>query len=106
MKTDIDISLGLAVKAFNAMQRVTPLPTGGRGRVFVEFKMEERLSGTVCTNLKRAGFRLSERRGHRGTGRLYIGFDNATGRELAMGQAVAKIFKDAGFPCACETDPG
>jgi hypothetical protein len=70
---------------------------GGCARCYVQF------SGTLSTaaknNLRAAGFKITLRPNYKGENQIYIGYDNATGREYCRAEAVAKVFKSAGISC-------
>jgi hypothetical protein len=92
----IEISTELARQAFAAPTIMHPV-FGGCARCYVQF------SGTLSTaaknNLRAAGFKITLRPNYKGENQIYIGYDNATGREYCRAEAVAKVFKSAGISC-------
>ncbi len=57
--------------------------------------------GPKLRTVKAAAKKLGIRWTHRG---LYVGYDNATGREYMKGEAVVSHLKDAGVDCFHHTD--
>jgi hypothetical protein len=75
----------------------------GRVYVFVGYKPLRKNAKAVKT-LQKAGFRMMPRPGDSGV-LIYVGYDNASGRELAMGEAIAQSFRDAGIAAGMDADP-
>lgn len=57
--------------------------------------------GPKLRTVKAAAKKLGIRWTHRG---IYVGYDNATGREYMRGEAVAKFLESAGVDCYQHTD--
>lgn len=89
---------------------VTPNRASGCGRVYVCLsrpfdattlkyqKLDPRLVKAVEAAAARTGT-IFQRKAHYGmTNALYVGYDNATGRELARGEMLAKLLTEAGVP--------
>lgn len=57
--------------------------------------------GPKLRTVKAAAKRLGIRWTHRG---IYVGYDNASGREYMRGEAIANILKSAGVDCYQHTD--
>ena len=75
----------------------------GRVYVFVGYKPLRKNAKAVKT-LEKAGFRMTPRPGDSGV-LIYVGYDNATGRELGMGEAIAQSFRDSGIASGMDADP-
>jgi hypothetical protein len=74
----------------------------GRVYVFVGYKPLRRNSKAAKT-LQSAGFRLTPRPSDSGV-LIYVGYDNATGCEIGMGEAIAQSFRDSGIAAGLMAD--
>lgn len=75
-------------------------PFGGCGRVYVTLSMgkDRKLVNAVAAAAKELGL-IFQREAYYGmTNALYIGYDNADGRAMAKGEAVAKELTARGIP--------
>ena len=73
-------------------------PCGGCGRVYVAVSGERETINAVAAAARKLGLRF-ERKTYYGTrNAFYIGYDNASGRELAKGEAIAEALTAAGLP--------
>lgn len=73
-------------------------PTGGCGRVYVSVTGDRATINGVAAAAKKLGI-IFQRKAHYGMrNALYVGYDNASGRLLAKGEAVAEALTAAGIP--------
>lgn len=104
----------IAKLAFDAMSAAShhAMPRGGCGRVYVELYTDQyksiRKGSKVAKAFESAGFKMFPRPNHTGV-QIYIGYDNATGREWNKGEAVAATLKanglgDHGLKCSVSGD--
>lgn len=77
-------------------------PVGGCGRVYVDLGKMRKGSKAMATVSLMLG-RVCERPGSN-RHFLYVGYDNATGREFAQGEAIAASFRADGFYAYCDGD--
>lgn len=94
--------INAAKQAYSQMAKaVSTGSRGGCGRVYVEITDHKyksiRKGSKVAKAFEAAGFKMFPRPGYTGV-RIYIGYDNATGKEWAQGEAVAESLKAAGIP--------
>lgn len=78
----------------------------GCGRVYVSVSNGNPgyLGASAVRVLKSAGFMVTNRP-HQGPYKyIYVGYDNASGRVLPKGDAIAKAFQDHGFKAYCDGD--
>lgn len=102
---EIDLIRRVAPVALAARNNIDGIPRqrGGCGRVYIEFSDRIRKGSKVAKAFEAAGFKMFPRPHFSGV-RIYVGYDNATGKEWAEGVAIAKVFKDAGIPCYVDGD--
>jgi len=74
----------------------------GCGRVYVSF-LKLRKTSKQAKALESVGFNIT-RRPHSTQYHIYVGYDNATGRQLAYGKKLAKHFNDNDICCYCDGD--
>lgn len=91
----------IAKIAFDAMKGATATGSrGGCGRVYVEITDEKyksiRKGSKVAKAFESAGFKMFPRPGYTGV-RIYIGYDNASGKEWNAGELVAQSLKANGL---------
>lgn len=81
--------------------------TGGRsgcGRVYITVTSEKlKLNTGLGKALLIAGFKVMARP-YSKLKHIYIGYDNATGREWAQAEAAADVLKSAGISCYVDGD--
>ena len=87
------------VKAAFAMQ-VTPAPASGCGRVYVSVPKEH--ATAVAAAAKKLGIIFQRKAYYGAKNVLYIGYDNADGKALAKGEAVAEALTKAGIQAYSE----
>lgn len=77
---------------------VKPARASGCGRAYVCVTADRPIVKLVAAACKTLG-KLFNAKGHYGTGRnsIYIGYDNADGRALALAESVAEALKAAGI---------
>lgn len=97
---DLNIATNAAKAAFEASRNPTAIGSvGGCGRVYVEIHDVNykgiRKGSKVAKAFEAAGFRMTERP-HRSGVRIYVGYDNATGREWNRGETIASVLKEKG----------
>lgn len=102
-----------AVLAEVKTSTVTPVRASGCGRVYVclsgfdmtsmtSRKVDAKIVKAVAEAAKKVGM-IFQRKAHYGmTNALYVGYDNATGRELAKGELLARRLTEAGVPAYCD----
>lgn len=83
-------------QAFTAAQGAQPQRPSGCGRVYVDIG-KIRANSKVARLLASIGHRLTHGPYCDNQRYLYIGYDNASGRELAMGEAVCDSLRANGF---------
>lgn len=90
--------LAKAIKAFNYSKDVTPSgPACGCGRVYVSLGYKPiRKNSWVKGILERAGFKVMTKPYDSGLF-IYVGYDNADGYALAMGEKIAEEFRKEGI---------
>jgi len=77
----------------------------GCGRVYVFLGYTPmRKNSKAAKTLERAGFCMTRRPGDSGV-LIYVGYDNASGQELGMGEAIAQSFRDSGIAAGLSADP-
>lgn len=94
-----------AAKAQMASANVSDVrPANGCGRVYVTvgYKTINKNSKATKT-LESVGFRMTRRPYNSGL-HIYVGYDNASGRELAMGEAIAQSFRESGIAAFADAD--
>lgn len=91
-KLAYDAILRAALAAADAAPRERPT---GIGRVYVVIDKVHRRG--VAAAAKKVGLRYLQKAYGTSDGVLYIGYDNASGRELARGAAIARVLKAAGI---------
>jgi len=75
---------------------------GGCGRVYVCVSGDKATINAVAAAAKKLGL-IFQRKAHYGLGNaLYIGYDNADGRAIARGEAIAESLTKAGLPAYME----
>jgi hypothetical protein len=75
----------------------------GCGRVYVLISGSDRkLMNAVSAAAKALGLIFQRNAYYGAKNALYVGYDNATGRELAKGEAIAEVLKAKGIPCYSE----
>lgn len=101
----LDIIKVAAEDAFKASQEavVAKGSVGGCGRVYVEFGDTLRKGGKVAKVLEKAGFKMFSRPYWSGV-HLYVGYDNASGREFAVAENIVATFKAHGIACYVDGD--
>lgn len=97
---DLTIAKNAAQAAFEASRNPTAIGSvGGCGRVYVEVHDVNykgiRKGSKVAKAFEAAGFRMTERP-HQSGVRIYVGYDNATGREWNRGEIIARVLKEKG----------
>lgn len=93
---------------------IQPKRASGCGRVYVclsgsmnpETLVYEKVKPEVVKAVAKAAEAtgmIFQRKAHYGfTNALYVGYDNATGRELALGEALAQKLSDVGIKAYCD----
>ena len=88
----------ILAEALRTAADATPERISGCGRVYVCIVDKAHVKG-VEKAAKAAG-RIFQRKGYAGMRNvLYVGYDNATGKELARGTAMAMVFEAHGISC-------
>lgn len=88
----------IMAEALRAAADAKPEFRSGCGRVYVCIVDKAHVKGVEKAAM--AAGRRFLRKGYAGMRNvLYVGYDNATGKELAMGTAMAKVFEAHGIKC-------
>jgi len=75
-------------------------PRGGCGRAYVCFYDTDRKTlNTIKKAASQCGLRYLPKAYGVGSKAIYVGYDNATGRQLAQAEAIAKNLRDIGIEC-------
>lgn len=91
-----------AVKALQSTAVTNHIPLNGCGRVYVMIGYSKMLkSHDIAKVLTASGFKLTPRPGYTGLA-LYVGYDNATGRQWSLAHQYAEILK--GFEIVAYAD--
>ncbi len=78
---------------------------GGCGRVYVEIiSPKVRANSKIAKLIESFGYRMTSRPYSTGKNRIYVGYDNATGKEYMMGEIIAKELKAVGVSCYVDGD--
>lgn len=94
----------IAEKAFQAMGNAEATGSrGGCGRVYIEFSGGIRDNSKVKSTLQNTGFKVTRRPNFNGV-RIYVGYDNASGKEFSMADKAASIFQEHGIRCYVDAD--
>lgn len=76
---------------------------GGCGRVYIEFVKTIRANSKVKKIFERAGFKMTKRPMASGV-RIYVGYDNATGKEFTMAEKAFEVLKKYDIRCYVDGD--
>lgn len=91
-------------KSMGAGEMMPQSGAGGCGRVYVTVGYKSLNARSKATKtLNSAGFKMTRRPYNSGF-HIYVGYDNASGRELAMGEAIAQSFRDSGIAAFADGD--
>jgi hypothetical protein len=78
---------------------VVPVRASGCGRVYVSISSSDKALVNAVSAAAKAMGKIFQRKGYMGMRNvLYIGYDNASGRELAKGEAIAAYLSANGIP--------
>lgn len=100
------LSKAEVIKAVEAAFALRPAPKtgafGGCGRVYVVVSGDRATINAVAAAAKKLGV-IFQRKAYYGLrNALYVGYDNADGRALARGEAIAEHLTAAGIPAYSE----
>lgn len=96
--------LSIAHKAHASMYNsINGGSRGGCGRVYIEFVETIRVNSKVKKIFERAGFKMTKRPMFSGV-RIYVGYDNATGKEFSMADKAFEVLKSYGIHCYVDGD--